>query len=268
MDFVFAPLFSGSSGNSEYVRCGTTEILIDAGLACKRISEELEKASADINNIQAVFVTHEHTDHIQGIGVLCRKYHIPVYATEFTWNAMLSKGVLRKIPEECVKYSFPGESIVLGDLCVKPFRIPHDAADPVGYSIFGAGMKLSIATDIGCIRDDWIDEVRGSDLLMLEANHDPDVLMVCSYPYELKKRILSTKGHLSNDDAGIAAVRLAGSGVKQIILAHLSKESNYPKLAWETVAMHLREAGYDTPLAVASRTGYTVTYNVHGVFDE
>lgn len=262
MDFVFAPLFSGSSGNSEYVRYENTGILIDAGLPCKKLTEELEKAGGHMKDIKAVFVTHEHSDHIGGIGVLTRKYHMPVYATEPTWRAMLEKGALGNIPAECIRYCSSGDEIQVGDMTVCPFSIPHDAACPVGYSVKAGGYKASLATDLGCIQECWMNAVSGSDLLMLESNHDPEVLMVCSYPYELKRRILSDRGHLSNEDAGYAAVRLAKTGVRKIVLAHLSKESNYPKLAWETVASSLREAGLDIPLAVASRSGLTAVYDV------
>lgn len=262
MAFIFAPLFSGSSGNALYVERNDTCVLVDAGLPGKRIFEEMAKAGADISRLGAIFVTHEHLDHIAGVGVLMRKYHVPVYATQPTWEAM--EGKIGRIHGDLVRYVNPGEEMQIGSLCVKPFAIPHDAAGPVGYVFEGGGRKLAIATDVGCMQDEWMDAVCGADMLLLESNHDVDMLRAGRYPYELKMRILGKKGHLSNDDAGIAAVKLCRGGVKQILLGHLSGENNFPELAWESVAMHLREAGVNIPLGVASRSGLSGCYDLDG----
>lgn len=258
MAFIFAPLFSGSSGNALLVQRDDTSVLVDAGLAGKRISEEMAKAGVEIAKLNAIFVTHEHSDHIAGIGVLMRKFHVPVYATEQTWKAILEK--MDRIPTELMRYVESGQEVQVGALCAKPFSIPHDAACPVGYTFTGGGKKLAIATDLGCIEDGWMDAVSGADMLLLESNHDVDMLRAGRYPYELKMRILGNKGHLSNDAAGAAAVQLCAQGVKQILLGHLSAENNFPELAWESVAMQLRQAGVNIPLGVASRSGLSGMY--------
>ena len=262
MAFVFAPLFSGSSGNALYVQLDDTCILVDAGLPGKRITEEMQKAGADISRLGAIFVTHEHLDHIAGVGVLMRKYKIPVYATEPTWQAMESK--IGRIPGDLVRCIEPGCPLQIGSLQINPFSIPHDAAGPVGYAFEGGGRKLAIATDVGCIEQNWMDAVAGADMLLLESNHDVDMLRAGKYPYDLKMRILGKRGHLSNDDAGTAAAQLCARGVKQILLGHLSGENNFPELAWESVAMHLRQAGVDIPLGVASRSGLSGRYILDG----
>lgn len=260
MAFIFAPLFSGSSGNALYVRREDTCVLVDAGLPGKRISEEMQKAGEQIERLGAILVTHEHLDHIAGVGVLMRKYKVPVYATEPTWQAM--EGKIGRIPGDLARCIAPGEEFSIGSLLVRPFSIPHDAACPVGYAFEGGGRKLAVATDVGCMEKEWMEAVSGADMLLLEANHDVDMLRAGRYPYDLKKRILSNRGHLSNDDAGIAAVQLCQSGVRQILLGHLSGENNFPELAWESVAMHLRRAGLDIPLGVASRSGLSGKYRL------
>jgi len=262
MAFIFAPLFSGSSGNALYVQRDDTCVLVDAGLPGKRIAEEMEKARADITKLGAIFVTHEHSDHIAGVGVLMRKFRVPVYATQPTWEAM--EGKIGRIPGDLIRYVESGKPLQIGSLQVNPFSIPHDAAGPVGYAFEGGGKKLAIATDVGCIQEEWMQAVSGSDMLLLESNHDIDMLRAGRYPYDLKMRILGKRGHLSNDDAGTAAVKLCQGGVKQILLGHLSGENNFPELAWESVAMHLRQAGIDIPLGVASRSGLSGRYLLEG----
>lgn len=260
MAFVFAPLFSGSSGNALYVERGDTRLLVDAGLPGRRIAAELAKAGGEIERVQAIFVTHEHMDHIAGVGVLARRWGMDVYATAPTWEAMADK--VGRIPAEQRHFVAPGEPFDFGCLRVTPFAIPHDAACPVGYTFSAGGRKLAVATDIGCLREDWLEAVAGADMLLLESNHDVDMLRAGRYPYELKMRILGETGHLSNDDAGLAAARLCRRGVKRILLGHLSHENNFPELAWESVACRLRELGPegDIPLGVALRGGLSGRY--------
>lgn len=261
MSLTFAPLFSGSSGNALLVIRDDTRVLVDAGLPGKKIAEEMERAGEKAEALSAIFVTHEHLDHIAGVGVLARRYGLPVYATEPTWRAMRPK--IGKIQPEQERYVEPGGSIRCGAIEARAFSIPHDAACPVGYSFLGGGRKISIATDIGCLREDWMDAVAESDMLLLESNHDVDMLRAGMYPYELKMRILGNAGHLSNDDAGIAAAALCARGVRSILLGHLSGENNFPELAWESVACKLREIGGmgDIPLGVAMRGGFSGRYD-------
>ena len=255
MAFVFAPLFSGSSGNALYVQRDDTCVLVDAGLPGKKIAEEMEKARADITKLGAIFVTHEHSDHIAGVGVLMRKFRVPVYATQPTWEAM--EGKIGRIPGDLIRYVESGKPLQIGSLQVNPFSIPHDAAGPVGYAFEGGGKKLAIATDVGCIQEEWMQAVSGSDMLLLESNHDIDMLRAGRYPYELKMRILGKRGHLSNDDCAAFLPKLVDMGAEKIILAHLSQENNTPELCYKTNAASLAEAGFtpnDVRLTVAMRS--------------
>ena len=257
MQLQFCPLFSGSSGNALYVGTDKTKILIDAGLSGAKITTELGKIGVSPAELSAILVTHEHADHISGVGVLSRRYRLPVYASLGTWAAM--SGKLGAIDAAC-RISFEaGMDFSIGDLDVRSFSTPHDAADPVGYALSAAGAKVAVATDIGAVREGWLRAVEGADVLLLEANHDVDTLKASRYPYELKRRILSSRGHLSNDEAGQAAVELAKRGVRVIVLGHLSGENNFPELASASVACVLEEAGLkpgrDVLLSVARREG-------------
>ncbi len=257
MQLQFCPLFSGSSGNALYVGTDNTKILIDAGLSGAKITTELSGLGVKPAEIKAILVTHEHADHISGVGVLSRRYHLPVYASTGTWAAM--GGKLGAIDPGCRVEFETGEDFSIGELDIRPFPTPHDAADPVGYAVSAAGAKIAIATDIGAVREGWLREAEGADVLLLEANHDVDTLKAGRYPYELKRRILGNRGHLSNDDAGAAAAELVRRGVRVIVLGHLSGENNFPELAYASVACVLEESGFmpgrDVMLSVARRDG-------------
>ena len=257
MQISFCPLFSGSSGNALLVCCGDATVLVDAGVSATRIIKECQAAGVNPARLTAILITHEHSDHISGAGILSRKLDLPIYAPEKTWSAMRSK--LGDVADKNVRLVEPGMDFYMGDMNVYPFRTPHDAADPVGYAFSSGACKLTILTDIGCVKADWLDAAEGSGTVLLESNHDRDILQAGRYPYELKRRILSNRGHLSNEDAGRAAALLAQRGVTDIILGHLSKENNFPQLAYETVAAALKEAGYlpgeDVRLTVARRDG-------------
>lgn len=263
MKLIFAPLFSGSSGNSTYISAGGTSVLVDAGVSCLKITNEMKKFGAAPDGLQGLLITHEHSDHVHGAGILARKFGIPIYATEGTWEA--AKGKLGEIAPQNMRIIEAGHPFTIGELDIYPFTIPHDAADPVGYAVSHHGIKVCIATDMGHMSKACFEAVHGSDLLLLESNYDVDMLEAGRYPFDLKKRILGRKGHLSNDDAADAVVRLYADGVKNIILGHLSKENNFPDLAWETTAEMLRSAGIapgsDMSLALAGRDGLS------GVFE-
>ncbi len=237
----FCPLFSGSSGNALYVACGQTRLLIDAGLSGSCIEQALLRINVAPESLTGILVTHEHSDHIAGVGVLCRRFGMPVYANERTWQAM--QGKIGKIAPPMQRLFDTDCEFYLGDVCVWPHRIPHDAADPVGFSIMGAGKKLSVATDLGHTTAELIDRVADADLLLLEANHDVGMLQAGPYPYELKRRILGSSGHLSNEDCGRALVRLHSRGVRHALLGHLSGENNFPQLAMQTVCDALSAEG-------------------------
>lgn len=256
MDMIFCPLYSGSSGNALFVQYGSTRLLIDAGKSGKMIDEALDMIGVDPRTLDAILITHEHTDHICGAGVMMRKYKLPVYATEGTWVAMEDK--LGRIPEGC-RRTFDGFSdFYLGDIGVVPFAIPHDAAEPVGYRLWGGHVSISTATDLGYFPRNIRDAVAGSSLVLLESNHDPDMLRMNShYSYKLKQRILSNHGHLSNDACADALLQLVDSGTQHVILGHLSGENNTPSLARQVSESRMvREGirlGIDLSLDVALR---------------
>lgn len=264
MELRFSPLFSGSSGNATYVGCDDANILVDAGVSGTRVSRELECMGIRPESLNAILVTHEHADHIKGIGILSRKYDLPVYATEGTWAGMYSK--IGAIADKNVVIFEPNQDFFIGSIDVTPFSIPHDAGQPVGYTFEVDGAKLAVATDIGSIRDSWLRYVLGSDAVILESNYDPDMLKAGRYPYELKKRIMSRHGHLSNDDAGNVAAELTRNGTRQIILGHLSKENNFPELAMRSCELTLQMAGFapheDVLLYIANRDGNTGMFSV------
>lgn len=231
--FNFCSLYSGSSGNSLLVQTTNTKILIDAGESAKKIVEALSSVNIDVNDLDAIIVTHEHSDHIKGLGTLSKKYNIPVYANKKTWNAMPEQET--KILDINKKHFNCFEKFEIGDLKINPFEIPHDAADPCGFNIFYNNKKISIATDIGHMTSDVIHKLEDSSFLLLESNYDPNVLKCSRYPYLLKERIAGPKGHLPNIEAGKTISYLMKSGLGKVTLGHLSKENNFPELAYKTV---------------------------------
>ena len=243
MELRFAPLFSGSSGNAIYVGTDRTNLLIDAGVSGSRVLDELKTVGVNPSDLDGILVTHEHSDHIKGVGVIARKLRVPIYATEGTWAGMEAKlGKISLNQQAIIQTESP---FYIGDLDITAFPTPHDALEPCGFAFSNGCARFAIATDIGYVREGWMKYILGADAVLLEANYDPDMLTAGSYPFELKKRILSRKGHLSNDDAGAVAAKLVQSGAKQIILGHLSKENNFPELALRTVELILRQNGID-----------------------
>ena len=259
MELRFAPLFSGSSGNAVYVGCDAGHLLVDAGMSCARVLEELKRVGVNPADLGGLVITHEHIDHIRGAGVLSRKLDLPIYATPGTWAAMEDK--LGAVAEKNIRTFQTEQDFFIGGINVQSFPTPHDAAESVGYCFTVDGKRFSVATDLGCVRDSWMNYVRGSDAVLLESNYDPDMLRAGRYPYDLKKRIMSRKGHLSNDDAGETAAELIRSGARQIVLGHLSKENNFPELAERSCICALQQAGIvpgeDALLCVAKRDGAT-----------
>ena len=264
MELRFSPLFSGSSGNAIYVGCDDAQILVDAGMSGTRVVQALARVGVDPRGLDAIFVTHEHADHIKGIGILSRKFDLPVFATEGTWEGMYDK--IGPIAAKNRVIIEAGRDFFIGSIDATPFSIPHDAAEPVGYTFEADGAKLAIATDLGCVRDGWLNHVLGADAVLLESNYDPDMLRAGPYPYELKQRIASRRGHLSNDDAGRVAAELARHGTRQIILGHLSKENNFPELAMRSCELYLQQSSIlpheDVALCVARRDGVTGLFSI------
>ena len=230
---LFCPLFSGSSGNALFVQYGRTRLLIDAGKPGKTLTTALDSVGVDPATLSGILITHEHSDHISGAGVVSRKYHIPIYATYDTWQAMEKK--LGPVPQSMRVIFDKGMDFYIGDVGVQPFSIPHDAADPVGYRIYGGGLSIATATDLGCFTRRVKEAVSGASLVLLESNHDPDMLKQnAHYSAHLKQRILGNRGHLSNDACADALMELVDTGVRNVILGHLSGENNTPDLALRT----------------------------------
>ena len=253
--FKFCSLYSGSSGNCSLIQTETTKILIDAGESTKKITEALNSINVDPKDIDGIIITHEHSDHTKGLGNFSKKYNIPVYANKETWNAMINQK--EKINEENINY-FSFEDFKIGDIKIKPFPIPHDAANPCGFNIYHKRKKMSIATDLGHMNKDIISNLEKSSFLLLESNYEPEVLKCSSYPYLLKKRIEGPNGHLSNIDAGKTISYLSNYGLKNVMLGHLSKENNFPELAYKTVLNELIENNVSeniVSLNVANRYG-------------
>lgn len=234
-------LASGSSGNCLYVGDGKHHILIDAGISRKRIVDGLARLGVRPQDLDGIFVTHEHSDHIQGIPMLVKMFDIPVYATAGTLDAIRQKDKKGVIRMDHLYQLYPDQEITMGSLDILPFHSYHDAMDPVCYSVHCGRKKMSIATDLGKFDDYIVDHLMGSEVLFLEANHDISMLETGPYPYPLKQRILGDRGHLSNEDSGRLLSRLADSPLKYTFLAHLSKENNYPELAYESVKCQLWE---------------------------
>lgn len=263
MALSLAPLFSGSSGNAIFVCSERTKILVDAGLSGKRIEEALASIGENIREIKGILITHEHTDHIQGAGILSRKFNIPIYATEPTWLA--GSGKLGNVHTRFTRI-ISKTAFYIDDLLIEPYAIPHDAADPVGYCISRGPRKVAVATDLGHFSKQIEYRLHACDLVVLEANHDTQMLSAGRYPYELKQRIRSSHGHLSNEEAADAAVKLAAAGVSSILLGHLSKENNFEQLAYRTVTDALLAQGitpgHDISLGLAFRDKVTGVFQI------
>lgn len=245
----FCNLYSGSSGNCTYIASENTRILVDAGVSCNKIVKALEELNVELDEIDAIIITHEHSDHTKGLTTISKKYNIPIYANIPTWHMIESLNV----KDNC-KFTFTtGKEFEIGDFKIHPFSIPHDAVDPCGFSIFHDGKKVTIATDIGHITEGVLHQMENSDILLLEANYDDETLKCGPYPYQLKKRIMSEKGHLSNEEAGKTLAYLSKYNVQNMILGHLSKENNFPELAYQTVFNEIDMNGNICNLSVASR---------------
>lgn len=229
----FCSLYSGSSGNSLFIETPNTKLLIDAGVSSKKIENALLDINVEPSSLDGILITHEHSDHVQGLGTFSKKFDLPVFVNEKTLDAMPKQR--DKIASKNIKTFKVSDNFSIGDLDIKPFSIPHDAANPCGFNIWKNDKKISIATDIGHMTNDILKCLEESLFIMLEANYDPEVLRCSSYPFTLKSRIAGPTGHLSNEIAGKTISHLLQSGLKSAMLGHLSKESNFPELAYQTV---------------------------------
>lgn len=249
---------SGSSGNCIYVGSERTHILVDAGISNKRIESGLAEIGMKGSEIDGIVITHEHSDHTKGLGVLARKHGAPIYGTQETLDEIRKIKNLGEYPDELLHPIKPDVDFMLGDLEVKPFSIDHDAANPVAYRIQNGHKSVAVATDMGHYSQYIIDHLQGLDALLLESNHDVNMLEAGPYPYYLKKRILGDHGHLSNENAGRLLNYILHDNLKRILLGHLSKENNYEELAYETVKLEISQGDHtyqasDFCISVAKR---------------
>lgn len=256
MNISICPLSSGSSGNCILLRSENCAVLLDCGITGKAAENELASAGISPENIDAIIVTHEHIDHISGVGVMCRRYRIPIYATLGTWKAMI--GSIGKIDPSLIRYIAAEVPFEIAGATFLPFSTSHDAQESIGL-IFSKGDKHgAVATDLGTVTKHIFDLLLPCSIAMLEANHDEAMLIGGPYPPHLKKRILSDHGHLSNKLCGALCARLVREGkLRKIILGHLSSDNNTPSRAFETVANSIEAVGFrvgdDVSLHIAQR---------------
>ena len=255
MSLKFCSFASGSSGNSYLIRDDDTALIVDAGISGRRILQGLEDTRTPREMVRALLVSHEHIDHVKSLPVLSKRLpEVSVYANEATWE-----NIERPVAEEKRRIFRTGEDFAVGSLTIRPFPVSHDAAEPVGFSVYGSDRQISIVTDVGYITEEIAGEITHADLLLLEANHEREMLLMGRYPYPVKQRILSDEGHLSNASCGECLCRIIGDKEKkrQIILGHLSRENNDPHVAMLAVVNALEEreiyVGGDTRIQVASR---------------
>ncbi|MDX8363569.1 MBL fold metallo-hydrolase [Cytobacillus sp. IB215665] len=242
MSLQFSVLASGSTGNAFYIETNEQSILVDAGLSGKQMERLFLQIDRSISNLSGILVTHEHIDHIKGIGVLARKYQLPIYANAKTWSAMESK--VGEIPTE-QKFIFDmGKVKSFGNLDIESFGVSHDAAEPMFYVFHHEGNKIALITDTGYVSDRMKGIINNADVFVFESNHDVDMLRMGKYPWNIKRRILSDVGHVSNEDAAIAMTEVIGDRTKRIYLAHLSQDNNMKDLARMAVSQTLESKGF------------------------
>ncbi|KOP71611.1 MBL fold metallo-hydrolase [Cytobacillus solani] len=241
MSLEFSVLASGSTGNAIYVETEDHSFLVDAGLSGKQMEALFQKIDRDMGKLSGILVTHEHSDHIKGVGIVARKYKLPVYANEKTWQAM--DGLIGQVPVE-QKFVFNMETVkTFGSLDIESFGVSHDAADPMFYVFHHGQKKVVIITDTGYVSDRMKGLISNADAYVFESNHDVQMLRMGRYPWSIKRRILSDVGHVSNEDAAIAMSEVAGDRTKRIYLAHLSQDNNMKDLARMAVAQTLEGRG-------------------------
>ena len=242
MKFQLCSLNSGSCGNSTYISAGGTRLLVDAGLSGRAITTALAQINVLPETLNGLLVTHEHIDHVRGVGVLARKYRLPVYANYRTWQAM--HRLVGDIPAAQQRIFDTEQDFFIGDLNILPFAIPHDTVEPVAFRVHYGHRSVAVATDLGHVSKRVLTRLSGTDLVLLESNHDPDMLINNDrYPLHLKRRIQSTQGHLSNAECAQALIKLNDSGVRYALLGHLSQDNNTPELAMQTVCEALIKSG-------------------------
>ncbi|WP_082232026.1 MBL fold metallo-hydrolase [Halobacillus massiliensis] len=243
MTMQFSVLASGSTGNAFYIESGEEKILVDAGLSGKKIEGLLQQVNIDPKTLSRILVTHEHSDHIKGLGIMARRYNLPIYANEKTWKAM--EGQLGKLSLDQKFYFNMEQTQNFGGIDVESFAVSHDAADPMFYIFRKDGKKVSLVTDLGYVSERIKKSVEGSDAFVFESNHDVSMLRMGRYPWNVKRRILGDSGHVSNEDCGLALTDVMDDRTKRVYLAHLSLDNNMKDLAKMSVKNVLEERGFE-----------------------
>lgn len=252
----FCTLFSGSTGNCTYIAGSDTAVLVDAGRSCKQILAAMDARGIDPRTIQAILITHEHTDHISALKVFLKKYNVPVYASEEVLQKLLWDQVL--LPEQARVAVTDRSRFAVGSFEIESFDTPHDSVHSLDYRICTAdGRKIAVATDLGYITDAVREMLTGCDLVLLESNYDPNMLSVSAYPYHLKRRIASNTGHLSNEACAEELIHLVKTGSTRFVLGHLSQNNNTPDVAYQAsfsqFVLHKMKENIDFVLKVAPR---------------
>lgn len=242
MSIEFCSLASGSSGNSQYIGTTSTHLLVDLGLTTKYIVNALAHLDLKPEMIQGIMITHEHGDHVKGLGAFHRKYKTPIYIHRRTWEAV--EGQMGKYHEALVHFIEAGQAFNIGDIHIEPIAVQHDAVAPLGFIMESRGATVAVVTDLGCIDDALLSSLERVQLMLLEANHNVDMLLRGPYPYPLKRRVMGDQGHLSNEHCAEAVIHLYRKGaLKSVFLGHLSKDNNTPDLAYETLRSALAMEG-------------------------
>ncbi|ARI75566.1 MBL fold metallo-hydrolase [Halobacillus mangrovi] len=243
MSLRFSVLASGSTGNAFYIESGDEKILVDAGLSGKRMEKLLGQVNIDPNELSRILVTHEHSDHIKGLGIMARRYNLPIYANEKTWKAM--ENHIGKVSLEQKFHFNMEETKSFGDLDIESFAVSHDAADPMFYTFRHEGKKVALVTDLGYVSERIKKTVEDADAYIFESNHDVSMLRMGRYPWNVKRRILGDSGHVSNEDCALALTDILSDRTKRIYLAHLSLDNNMKDLARMSVSNILQERGFE-----------------------
>ncbi len=257
-------LRSSSKGNASLISTQNSKILLDCGISGKVLEESLALFNVSPADLDAILITHEHTDHTKGVNTVSKKYNLPIFATYGTWGHL--KRTCPSVAPQNIHTIGESETFCLGNINITPFPLSHDAAQPVGYTFETSSDKISVVTDTGVITDHILNTVKGSRMVLLESNYDLFMLEAGSYPYALKRRIKSEIGHLSNDDAALTALCLAKLGTREIILGHISPENNYPDLALKNAALCLEGHGFsvgkDIFLHTANKDSITILHSL------
>ncbi|PXW83620.1 phosphoribosyl 1,2-cyclic phosphodiesterase [Pseudogracilibacillus auburnensis] len=260
MTMRFSVLASGSTGNAFYLETNKTRLLVDAGLSGKQLDRLFGEIHVDPSKLSGILVTHEHSDHIKGLGIIARKYNLPIYANEKTWHAM-DKNIGELSLDQ--KFHFDTNSIkTFGDIDVESFSVSHDAVDPMFFTFHHRNKKVALVTDLGYVSEKIKKTIEGANAYIFEANHDVSMLQMGRYPWNVKRRILGDSGHVSNEDCGLALSEIISNKTERVYLAHLSKDNNMKELARMSVDHVLRERGIQLNLFDTDPSTPTPLYEV------